>query len=664
MPILSQLDPIAHGVEAWGWDLARGAIEHRYMVGVLVTALIVPIALAARRSERRVGWAAAALLAATWGQILLFSDLIVPGVSFYSLAIVAAVVFGIANPLRPSGAAAPLWLDVTVLAGLTILAVVVRVYALDQLPAFVDIEPALAFFESLSPYGLAHYVAHNRVDDDGFAHMLARAAVQQVTGPSVVSIRLAGVLFNAMAVPICYALVRQLTGVFPAALAGLLLLSAPEQLIFARIEATQIAAVSAAALITAHVVLRLAREWSTRAALATALWMPFTRYFYAPSIVLFLLPLGTALHALCFGPWRRRAATASVILLGGTVLWLGASPALRYAATGQWAGASSLRIYGISFYEPFAVEETSPERTAVVPMLRFQVERFLTNGADLVAQLAYDRPGFSTFYLREHPDERHKRSVHAALLIPFVAGLGYLLARWRDSRAALLLLWVFLGILPAVMSDDVDPRRLSVFYPAVAVIAGVFIDVFMRAVQVSAPRLAARPLRAALAAAAAFIVITSLAAHLRVHRDVLQYTEYIEFARPYFETSDVIFHNVQDVNTIGIIAFGNAEPFRRRLPGFHYVGDWDAEWQQVTDEIGCPFDHPLFSTLASEAALAERCASFHPARVTYLLRIDSPDEQAVARRLRARFPGAEARQMRGRPQDDPIRSMFALTVER
>ena len=62
-----------------------------------------------------------------------------------------------------------------------------RIYALDQLPTFVDIEPVLAFFESLSPYGLAHYVRHNRVDDDGFFHMLARYAVQQFTGPSVLT---------------------------------------------------------------------------------------------------------------------------------------------------------------------------------------------------------------------------------------------------------------------------------------------------------------------------------------------------------------------------------------------------------------------------------------------------------------------------------------------
>ena len=97
--------------------------------------------------------------------------------------------------------------------------------------------------------------------------LLARFAVQQATGPSVLGIRLAGVCFNALAVPLCYTFVRRLTaGVGPALLAAVLLLSAPDQLIFARIEATQIAAVSAAALITAHFVLWLVRSWSPAAA--------------------------------------------------------------------------------------------------------------------------------------------------------------------------------------------------------------------------------------------------------------------------------------------------------------------------------------------------------------------------------------------------------------
>jgi hypothetical protein len=662
--ILGQLDPIANGITTWGWDLAQASIAYRYVVGAIVTAVVAPFALAGGAAGRRVGWAATALLAGTWGQILLFSDLIVPGVLLFAFAVAAAFVFGLANSLRASAPPPVLGVEIAAVAALTLLALIVRLYALDQLPAFVDIEPALAFFESLSRYGLGHYIAYNRVEDDGFAHMVARAAVQYFTGPSVVDIRLAGVLCSTAAVPLCYTLVRRIAGIFPACVASVLLLTAPEQLIFARIEANQIGIAALASLITAHCALWLARDWSPAAAVATAVWMPFSRYFYAPAIVLFLLPLALVIYGLIVTPARRRALRALPIVLLGVGLWLAASPALHYAATGRWGEASSLRVYGNSFFRPFNTGDKDAETGALLPALRFQVGRFAENMGDLVKQFAYDRHAYSAWYLREHPDEMHRRSLHAALLIPFVAGLGYLLSRWRDARAAALVFWVFLGILPAVMSDEVEPRRLTVFYPAVPVVIGVFVDAVQRALQSSAPRRALWPWRAALTVAAVYIAITSLAAHYRVHRDRLQYTEYVDFTRPYFETSDVIFHNIPDDNTILILAFGNAEAFRRRLPGFHLVRDWDGEWQQVTEQIGCPFDHAVFPTLLTESGIAARCADFHPARITYLLRVDSDEERAAARRLQERFPDAAIREVSGHDRDDPIRHLVGLTIER
>jgi hypothetical protein len=662
--ILGFLDPIARGITTWGWDLAQAAIYHRYIVGCAVTAAVVPFARTARAAGRRVEWAAAAVLAGTWGQILLFSDLMVPGATLFAVAGAAAIVFGAANPLRPAAPPIALRVEIPVVAALTVLALVVRLYAIDQLPAFVDIEPAIAFFESLSGYGLAHYITHNRVEDDGFAHMLMRAAVQSFSGPSVIGIRLAGVVSGTLAVPLCYALVRRLAGVFPAALAGVLLLTAPEQLIFSRIEATQIGTVALAPLATAHLVLWLVRDWSRAAAVATAAWMPFSRFFYAPAIVLFLLPIATVLHALLLGPRRRATARALAIVAGGAALWLAASPTLHYVAAGEWGEASSLRVYGSFAFRPFNTQPGELDQEGAIPALRFQLARLAVNTGDLVRQFAYDRGAYSAWYLREHPDEMHRRSLHAALLIPLVAGLGYLLGRWHDSRAALLLLWSFLGVLPAVMSDEVEPRRLTVFYPAVPVIIGLFLDAVLRAMHTAAPRRATWPIRAALSAVALYVAITSLAANYRVHRGRLQYTEYVEFSRPYFETSDVIFHNVPDDNTILILAFGNATAFRQRLPGFHLVRDWDAEWTQVTDAIGCPFDHPVFSALLSRSAIDARCADFHPARITYLLRVETDEENAVARRLQERFPQAVIREVTGHDKDDPIRHMVGLTVAR
>ena len=81
--------------------------------------------------------------------------------------------------------------------------------------------------------------------------------------------------------------------------------------------------------------------------------MPFSRYFYAPAIVLFLLPIGTRRARDRSGPLRRRARAALPILLGGALLWLAASPALRYAATGDWGEAIEPARLRHSFFRPF-----------------------------------------------------------------------------------------------------------------------------------------------------------------------------------------------------------------------------------------------------------------------------------------------------------------------
>src|SRR4030095_10244123 len=94
--ILGQLDPIANGITTWGWVLAQGAIEHRYVVGFIVTAVVVPFAVVARRAGGRTGWGVLALLAGTWGQVFLFSDLILAGAFLVSVAVLGGGGFRLA----------------------------------------------------------------------------------------------------------------------------------------------------------------------------------------------------------------------------------------------------------------------------------------------------------------------------------------------------------------------------------------------------------------------------------------------------------------------------------------------------------------------------------------------------------------------------------------
>ncbi|MEO8605410.1 MAG: glycosyltransferase family 39 protein [bacterium] len=662
--ILAGLDPLAAAITAAGWELARGAIEHRFAVGGLVTVLIAWLAFSGRRARgHRVGWVAAALLAGTWAQIALFSNYVMLGAALYGLAVALAVPFGVSNSIPVEPEPTPLWLDLALGLLLTALALTVRLYALDQLPAAVDFEAAQAFFESLTPHGLAHYIAVNRVEDDGFFHMLARYAVQYFTGPSLLGIRLAGVLCGTAAVPLCYALVRRLTGVFAAVLAALLLATAPEQLIFSRIETTQLSLVPLAALVTAHLTLWLCRGWRLRAGLATALWMPLTRYFYAPAIVLFLLPIAVALHGVLFGPRRRGAIAALPILFAGAALWLAASPALHWAATGKWGDATSLRVYGVSVVRPAGIAQQPGDE---VSNLRFLLARSADHSVEVLRQLGYHHPGYSAWYLRDHPVEGHLRMICAALLVPLATGLGFLLGRWRDARAVLLLAWLVLGLLPGIISDEPDPRRLTVFFAAVPVVVGVFLDAVLRAVRAGGARLAGWSLRAAFAAAVACIALSSLAVHFRIFRSHMMFSEYVACTRQIFAGSDLILHNLDDDNTITVVAFGNATPFLSHMPALQRLRDWRSDtWSTPACTAVCPFaSEEFYSTLLTPEEVRQHCDAFAPVRVTYLLRVETDAEHGLACRVLERFPDAAIATCIGHDRDDPIRQLIAFTVAR
>src|SRR5262249_4212675 len=144
----------------------------------------------------------------------------------------------------------------------------------------------------------------------------------RVFGTSVYTLRLAAVLYGVAAVPLCYWLARRLAGTFPAVVAALLLMTAPEQLFWSRTENTHFAPVAVAALVTAHLGFWLVQRVTAPALLAAALWMPACRLFYAPAMVLFAYPVVLYAHAIACvrGAWRK-AWYAVPLLLGGVTLW-------------------------------------------------------------------------------------------------------------------------------------------------------------------------------------------------------------------------------------------------------------------------------------------------------------------------------------------------------
>jgi hypothetical protein len=154
-----------------------------------------------------------------------------------------------------------------------------------------------------------------------------------------------------------------------------------------------------------------------------------------------------------------------------------------------------------------------------------------------------------------------------------------------------------------------------------------------------------------------------MAAHLRIHSAPLLFSDYTEFTRPIFGSSDRIFHNLDAENTSTILVFGNADIFLRRLPSYRLVRDWNADWSAVTDNFDCSFADDVYRNLLDERQLARlRCLDPNP-RVTYLLRVRSVADRRLLRRLRWKFPDADLSQVHGTLRDDPFTRLVALSFD-
>jgi hypothetical protein len=655
---LDTIERVVSWLADTGWTIACWGIAQRYLIAIAST-VAASVAFIVSRRDRGGAWRLFASLAAgVWAQSFLLSDSLTLGFAFYLLSFHLAAHFGRDLPLASIAPSEPktYWPDGIAVVALSGLALLTRLYAIDELPNFVDIEPTDAFLRSLTLHGVLQYVEAGRVRDDGFVHMLTRAASLKLIDSPVVAIRCAAVFWGTVAVPLCYVLVRRLAGRFAACIAALLFVSAPEQLFWSRIEATQLSCVAAATLVTLLLGIWVSDKGSISSVAAAALWMPITRFFYAAAVPLFLLPVTVGSLGLMGKKFAGRARTVTAILAFGLGLWFFSSSLLHLFATQTWAYVPSTHVYGNPVYEPFGTDD----RFDAFAAIDFQAARVLRNAARLAMQLGYDRDSYSHWYQQEHPDGEHMRMVHAALLVSFVVGLGYLSAQWRDGRAATLLAAVGLGLLPGLLSDDPEPRRVAVLYPVIVTVAAVVVAL-LRSRATGGKRNGAVA-TTAIVAVIALILSTNLAAHFRLERRPLLFQSYIRFLQPYFESDDVIYHNIDDRSIAEVLVFGNARAFQRRSPCLRRIDDWDREWSDATREFFCDFSDPVYPLILSDDSIEELRGHNRPRRVTYVIRVRTNRDRRILRKLRDRFAHASISKVRSNHPSDPVGALFALSI--
>lgn len=635
--MLRQLDDEVDRLASFGWRLATLCIDHPYAVAFLISTALAALFWPARGQPR---WIALAVCAAAWAQAALLGDRIVAGVILYGIAAMIAYGAGRSADAVPR-ASTSRRVDVVAVATLVTWAGLLRLYAIEAIPWFVDVEPAGAFLESLSSSGLSHFITHNRVLDDGFVHMPIRWLANNSVGPSILALRITSASLGALSVALCYAAARQFVGPAWAFAAGMLLATDPAHLFWSRIEASQIIAVTTAAFATLLVTVWLARRWSVAAAAAAMLWMPLTRYFYAAGLALAALPL----LSLSAGDEQTRHYRLRAVpwLLVGCVLWFYSSPLLNLAATGEWQPVSTLSVYGRSMFELHDPHNEHAQTTAF-QRLGLRARRLADNVSRLMIHLAHHRETFSNWLMMAQPDHRHRRSLNAVVFALLIPSIAYLLGTIRRSERVVLVLWLILLLPAGLFSEDPEPRRVAGF------MAGIYLPIVVLLSDTS--KKLGRPLHSRGRIVATICVllvggvaITNAACHFRIDREPPAFAQYAELAGRAFHDAGTIFHNIEDEAAAATLVYANAATFTRRLPCLRFVADWEREWSAVTTETRCSFESPIYDYLVAREALSQR-TNAPSGVVAYLLEIDSPSEVEILHRLRERFPSARVERRR------------------
>jgi hypothetical protein len=486
--------------------------------------------------------------------------------------------------------------------------------------------------------GVTSYLGYGlTANSAGVLHYLHKKWLFDLFGTSIYSLRLSTVVFGFAAVPLLYFLVRRLAGVGVATAATVLLIVAPEQLYWSRIETGQFAPIAVLALVSAHLGLWMVQRFSFAAVFLTALWMPVSRCAYAPAYVLVGYPLLLYAHAVAFvkGAWRK--VWYVLPLLGaGMALWI-YSVSIIYASVkdGRWQFVHPAHIFGAPAWRMHGQPQFRD--AGWLELVRLQSVSMAEKSLEVVNALwVHDPRMFSQWFQRVCVLPDHMTVLNPGVAAMFALGLGYLVGQLKDRRAFLLLLWVGLGLAPAIMSNEPTTRRLSLLLPAVHVIAAVWLGALVGIVRTRSQPWLGSLTAVLLGVVLAVVAWTSLVSHFRMPTGPVWVAPAVRFGGPLIRESNVILHNL-DPGLAKIIALGNMDDFLSRPLCYENVAH--NEWLQAALNPDCRFDGDIHQATMSPAQLDAARRAHEPERVTFLLE-ETPHSRPIGDLLDLLFPEA------------------------
>lgn len=661
--VLGVLDPLVDLLRGDGCNASRWMAAHADHVGWAITATLGTLAalglMIGGWSSWPLGLLATAVLLATWGQARLLAGQLPEGVSLYAAGVAAAVALGIRCPLRrlpgipprsaedARDAAVPRrfahwrW-EAGLVLTLALVGLLLRMYALTELPGNFDDEMIASMVMSYSLWGVGAYFRSSFFGvSAGIVHVLVGPLFFGFFGSSLYTIRIVAVFFGFVAIPLVYWLARRLVGIGGAVIATVLLIVAPEHLYWSRLEVGGFAPVAVFAFITVHLGLWLVRRFSFGALLATALWMPVSRYLYAVCWLMCLYPAALFLHSALFikRVWRTTWYVVP-LLSAGVGLWTISLSVATWLTSGKpWRFIHPVMVLGAPAWrrlsDPALAAAPFPELVSL--QVRGMASQLLTvfNG------LWVHDPGIlSKGFTRACLAADQQTEVTAPVAVLFALGVGYLLGQAHTRRAAAILGWVAIGLVPAIMSGDALTRRQAVMLAAVPVVAGLFLRAVVAISRAVAGQGLARATTVLIGVALAGIAGTSLASHFAVRTAVPAMVQSIAFARPVFERGDILVHDL-DPRRLHTLLFGNLDTFfaapsciEEILPG---------RGLRSVLRPACNFQSGLYEmTIPQERRRAVR-DEYAPQRMSFLTR-DTEKSRSLLALLDALYPRTARKQ--------------------
>ena len=675
--ILGGLTPVFEWLRTSGAQSAGWLQRHRVGAGLVGTGLLLAVAIAAFAQRGRRAWPVGLLTAAfglaAWGQVALQGDATTAGQWLYLAAVASAIGLGLRwpfarlaafPPFPPDAAAAATpraarpglswgWECALVLA-LTLVALVSRTWALTELYDFFDLETIDWIVQGRTWQGYLGYLDFGFVQNNGGAvQFLPTQLVFRLFGTSIFTLRMTAVLWATAAVPLMYTLGRRLGGVPAGVLASFFLITAPEQLFWARNENLHFAPIAVCALVTAHLALWMVERLSFGAVLVNALWMPWCRWFYSACMVAFLIPIATGLHAMLIGRrlWRR-AWYVVPVLAAGLLFWIFSLSAMKAALHDwQWQFVDPSAVYGAAAWR----KQGEFRDASVADLVRLQAVSMSANFAQVVRNMSSHTENFSHWCQRAQPAE-HRTIMNVGLTLLLFVSLGYLLGQLTDRRAFLLLAWWGISVLPAILSQDPADRRMAMVFPASHAVAGTALAAFLAVVRERGGRLAGTLAGITAAVGLAAIGLTNLSSHLSLPINPVLYGDYPRFTRPLLEQSDATFTNLPGpFRTLSV--FGNLDHFLAAPTCLQYVDP--QRWLATALNPQCTFDDPVYRLTVGDAAVEALRRTYQPKRISYLLTEDQTSAPQIAI-LRALHPDAT---LERHPVPRAERTLVAMTVD-